>query len=70
MTKLWQKGTPLDEQIEAFTVGDDVVLDMDLVEADCLGSIGHVRTIEKAGILTSDEADQICQELVRVLAVS
>ena len=31
MAKLWEKGYELDEEMEAFTVGEDHILDRELV---------------------------------------
>lgn len=35
MTRLWDKGAPLDERILRFTVGDDHLLDERLVATMC-----------------------------------
>ena len=63
MAKLWDKGVELDQQIEAFTVGDDYLLDQDLIYYDCIASKAHAGMLEKAELLTSEEAQQIKQEL-------
>ena len=55
MAKLWKKDYDLDAEVEAFTVGDDYVLDRALAEADALASIAHARTIARAGLLTKKE---------------
>jgi len=41
MSKLWEKGDHLDSRVEAFTVGEDYILDRDLVPADCVASMAH-----------------------------
>ncbi len=41
MAKLWDKGEALDQVLEAFTTGDDYLLDRHLVEADCVATIAH-----------------------------
>ncbi len=63
MSKLWDKGVQLNQQIEAFTVGDDYQLDQKLVVYDCQASKAHAGVLEKAGLLTSDEARQLKLEL-------
>lgn len=46
---------PVDKAVEAYTVGGDCVLDLKLVEADCLGSAGHAAGLAKIGILSPEE---------------
>jgi len=67
MAKLWQKNYHLDTLVEEFTVGEDYILDTDLVVADCLGSIAHGRMLEKIGILTKADRTLLEDEL-RVIA--
>jgi argininosuccinate lyase len=67
MPKLWQKDYDLDAEVEAFTVGEDHVLDAVLVEADCLGSVAHALTLVKAGVLKSAEAAKLRKELAAVV---
>jgi argininosuccinate lyase len=67
MAKLWAKNYDLDEAMEAFTVGEDYVLDLDLVEADVLGSIAHAKMLSSIGILSADEFAALKRELVAVL---
>lgn len=55
MGKLWEKGEALDALIESFTVGEDYLLDDNLVGADVLGSIAHARVLHKAGLLDKGE---------------
>ena len=55
MGKLWQKGYALDALMEEFTVGNDYMLDRNLVVADCLASIAHARTLREASILSEDD---------------
>lgn len=69
MGKLWQKGYTLDALMEDFTVGNDYQLDRNLVAADCLGSIAHARTLEKAGILSADELQGLERALGEILVL-
>ena len=61
--KLWEKGTPVNEVIEAFTIGRDRELDIYLAESDILGTIAHIIMLESVGLLTSDELDILRKEL-------
>ncbi len=63
VAKLWDKGEPLDKVLEAFTTGDDYLLDRNLVEADCVASIAHAKMLAKVGVLTDDEAEKLAAEL-------
>jgi len=64
--KLWDKGTPLNKQIEAFTVGDDPVLDLQLLRYDCMASAAHAKMLGKIGVLTSAEVDALVAELAAI----
>jgi argininosuccinate lyase len=67
MAKLWAKDYDLDTTMEAFTVGKDYVLDMELVEADVLGNLAHVAMLEKIGVVTADERKRAKKALLEVL---
>ena len=53
--KLWQKASKLNKEVEEFTAGEDVVLDMQLLEYDCDASIAHAAMLKKIKILTRRE---------------
>lgn len=59
MTKLWDKGIQLNQQIESFTVGNDHLLDQELVVYDCVASKAHVNVLEKAGLVTGEESHKL-----------
>ncbi|MFA4839937.1 MAG: lyase family protein, partial [Candidatus Neomarinimicrobiota bacterium] len=65
--KLWQKGTTLDKEIEAFTAGKDSVLDGELIPFDCLASKAHTRMLGKIGILTESEVADLLHGLDKIL---
>lgn len=65
--KLWEKGTPLNKQIEAYTVGNDTILDQALIKCDCLASIAHAKMLAKIDILTDDEAAALENELHNII---
>ncbi len=54
----------VDGAVEAYTVGEDYLLDRALVEADCLGSAAHASGLRKIGFL----ADADCSKLIEGLA--
>ena len=45
MTRLWDKGAPLDARVLAYTAGDDYQLDERLVRYDVLASLAHARML-------------------------
>ncbi len=53
MSRLWDKGTPLDERVLAFTAGEDHALDERLVRYDVLASIAHARMLTGRGLITA-----------------
>ncbi|MCK4365154.1 MAG: argininosuccinate lyase [Thermoplasmatales archaeon] len=65
--KLWQQKYQLNKQIEAFTVGNDYLLDQKLVKYDCLGSIAHVKMLNKIGILDKTESDKLTMALYEII---
>jgi len=67
MAKLWEKGYELEPEIERFTVGEDYLLDRDLVRADVLGSAAHATMLAKVGLLTAKERDRLLEGLRSVL---
>lgn len=57
----------IDDEILAFTAGKDLVLDLQLAEADCIGSAAHVTMLSRMPVtppvLTPEEAASVCREL-------
>ena len=51
--KLWQKDYKLNKEIEKFTVGNDFLLDKELVKYDVLGSIAHAMMLNKINIINN-----------------
>jgi hypothetical protein len=49
MTRLWDKGTPLDARVLAYTAGDDYLLDNRLVAYDIRASIAHAEMLGEQG---------------------
>jgi len=65
--KLWEKKYQLNKQIEAYTVGNDYIIDQKLVKYDCQGSIAHVKMLKKIGVLTSKECDKLIMALYEII---
>lgn len=61
--KLWEKGISVDKKIENFTVGNDRELDMFIARYDITASKAHAKMLEKIGILTSAELEDMVREL-------
>ncbi len=62
-TRLWDKGTPINQQILEFTVGQDYILDQRLIPYDLTASIAHAHMLGEQGHLTSQEVEQLTQAL-------
>jgi argininosuccinate lyase len=54
MSRMWDKGDPLDAQVLAYTAGEDHQLDNRLVPYDVRASIAHARMLESRGLLQSE----------------
>src|SRR5436190_1331761 len=55
-SQLWAKNLPLDEQIHAFTVGDDHITDLQLLPFDAEASAAHARMLGECGLLPESDA--------------
>ena len=67
MSTLWSKGTQATELVDAFTVGNDRVLDLRLARYDVLGSKAHIRMLESIGLLTKEELESLTEGLDTIL---
>jgi argininosuccinate lyase len=67
LAKLWNKDYDVESLIEEFTVGQDYVLDRELVPADCLGSMAQGKVLAKIGILTQEEENKIHSVLCSII---
>lgn len=65
--KLWEKGIPTDQKIDAFTVGNDRELDLVLARYDAQSSIAHAQMLATVGLLTTDEAAQLTAALETII---
>jgi argininosuccinate lyase len=59
MTRLWDKGAPLDERVLEFTAGEDHALDGRLVAYDVQASIAHAEALHACGLLSPPDRDAI-----------
>ena len=55
MSRLWDKGLPLDERVLRYTAGEDHVLDARLVGYDVRGSIAHAEMLAKTGLISDED---------------
>lgn len=62
-SKLWEKNTEVNKEIEQFTVGKDRELDLYLAKYDILGSMAHITMLQSIGLLTADELKVLLEEL-------
>jgi argininosuccinate lyase len=59
MTRLWDKGAPLDDRVLEYTAGEDYALDERLVPYDARASIAHAEMLAAAGLLSPDDLQAI-----------
>jgi argininosuccinate lyase len=67
MTKLWQKGYQLNEQVERFEAAQNSLLDARLIRHDVWGSLAHIAMLTKIGVLTESEHSTLKGTLREVL---
>jgi len=69
MAKLWQKEYTLDVLIEEFTVGNDYILDQEIVSADCTATCAHVRQLARIGIMSEEDAEAVKNALKEIISL-
>ena len=67
MTKLWQKGYHLNEQVERFEAAQNSILDARLIRHDVWGSLAHTAMLAKIGVLTEAEHKALKNALCNIL---
>jgi argininosuccinate lyase len=55
VTRLWEKGLPLDERVLRYTVGEDASLDERLVAYDVRASIAHAEMLAAQKLLSAED---------------
>lgn len=68
MSRLWDKGTPLDERVLRYTAGEDHALDNRLVEYDARASIAHAEMLNAQGLLSTPDLEAIRHGLTEIAA--
>lgn len=63
MTRLWEKGLPLDKRILQYTAGEDHLLDARLVPYDIRGSIAHAEMLADQNLIKKNDCNLICEGL-------
>jgi argininosuccinate lyase len=63
VTRLWDKGSALDERVLRYTAGEDHLLDARLVGYDVRGSIAHAEMLCRQKLLTEEDCESICRGL-------
>jgi argininosuccinate lyase len=66
MSRLWDKGTPLDSRVLGYTAGDDYLLDNRLVRYDIRASIAHAEMLALQGLLTPQDLESIRDALTAI----
>jgi argininosuccinate lyase len=66
MSRLWDKGAPLDERVLHYTAGEDHGLDNRLVAYDVKASIAHAEMLNANGLLSSEDLNAIRQGLTEI----
>jgi argininosuccinate lyase len=65
--RLWDKAASSDSAFDAllhrFTVGDDPILDVQLLPFDCIASAAHARMLMQCGHLSREQCAQLLREL-------
>lgn len=64
--KLWDKGFKVDKAIEAFTIGNDNLLDLELAPFDVLGTMAHITMLAEVGLLEKKELPKLKKELKKI----
>ena len=63
MSRLWEKGLPLDKRILQYTAGEDHLLDARLVPYDLRGSIAHAEMLADQNLIKKNDCNLICKGL-------
>jgi argininosuccinate lyase len=64
MSRLWDKGAPLDSRVLQYTAGEDYALDERLVRYDIAASMAHVEMLHAQKLLSAEDLDAIRAGLI------
>jgi argininosuccinate lyase len=67
MSKLWKSDTNINQKVEKFTIGQDLVLDLQLARYDVLGTMAHIRMLHKIDLLSTHDLSQLTLSLKKIL---
>ncbi len=67
MSRLWEKGLPLDERVLRYTAGEDHLLDARLVPYDVRGSIAHAEMLAATRLISDEDFSAIRDGLSTLL---
>ncbi len=70
MTKLWQKGYRLNEQVERFEGGQNSTLDTRLIRHDVWGSLAHAAMLAHIGVVSDAEHVALKEALCSILTMA
>jgi argininosuccinate lyase len=68
MSRLWDKGSTLDERVLRYTAGEDHALDNRLVAYDVVASVAHAEMLHAQGLLAADDLAAITRALKEIAA--
>jgi len=68
VSRLWDKGLPLDERVLRYTAGEDHALDARLVPYDVRASIAHAEMLAAQGLIEAEDCRQIVDGLAELEA--
>lgn len=68
MVKLWQTDGDTLPAIHDYTVGDDYIIDNQLLPYDILGSLAHAQMLEEMGVITKSEFATLAKGLNEILS--
>ena len=68
MSRLWDRGEPVDERVARFTAGRDPQTDLRLVPYDALASFAHATMLAEIGVLDATDLPPLRAELAAIAA--
>ena len=63
MSRLWDKGLPLDQRVLKYTAGEDHQLDARLITYDIRASIAHAAMLSEVGLISQKDSQKITNGL-------
>lgn len=67
MKPIWDKGKPVNDLIQRYTVGRDKEMDLMLAKYDVIGSLAHIKMLESIGLLSVQELNTLSEGLIDLL---